>query len=230
MGTVAVIIPWRDSGDARRQRNLAYVRAYYQKLDMGPVILSGDGKEDGHFNRQAAYNRGLTQTSADTILWNEADTLIPLPQIMSAAQMAQSRPGLVIPYTERHELSPAQTGRVLQNLADPFDEPGEDRIFKHGTSIGQAGVTTRHTIELIGGWDENFQGWGYDDNAMLHVFSELAGKTRFVDGWGVHLWHPPAYRKPSKEAAQQTRRNAERNRAMQRLHGEQLRRFLIGES
>ena len=211
---VAVIIPWRDGGDPDRRAAQRYVVDYYQHLNIGPVIVTDDGNQTGPFNRHAAYNRGLTQTDLDLILWNEADTLIPADQIHTAAHLAAQAPGLVIPYTERHELDAAQAARVYHDQADPFTLDGAI-VYANGSSIGQAGVTSRATLDAIGGrWDDGYAGWGYDDNAAILTFERCAGRTRWVQGRGVHLWHLPAFVAPTPEQAEATARNAARFMAL----------------
>lgn len=224
---IAIVIPWRDSGDEHRARNFRYVHDYYKALGIGPVIVESDGREPGQpFNRSAAYNRGLARASSqDIILWNEADTLIPLRQIEAAAEVAAQQLGLVVPFTERHELNAAQTDEVHQG-ADPLVMRGAV-VYPDGRSIGQAGVTSRATIDAIGGaWDEGFSGWGYDDNGMFHVFKELAGAPQWVTGPGVHLWHTPVYTAWTPQSRQSSDANAARFMAMNKLRGDDLRNFL----
>jgi hypothetical protein len=227
MQPLAVIIPWRDSGDQERRDNLAYVHEYYLGLEIGPVIVAGDGVSSGSFNRSAAYNRGMAQVEAETYLWNEADTLLPAEQIEEAVTLARSEPGNVLPFTERHELDPAQTRSVLRGRADPFMMQGGAAIFLDRSSIGQAGVTSRQTIDLIGGrWDEGFAGWGFDDNAMHHIFATLAGAPRWVGGKGIHLYHQPGFVSPTTVQAEATERNAQRFRNLCALSPQDLRKEL----
>lgn len=221
---LAVVIPWRDSGDPQRRANYTYVTSYYLSLDIGPVIVVGDGNRAGPFNRSAAYNRGAAQFTAGTYLWVEADTLIPARQILAAVQLAGEAPGIVIPFTERHELDPTQTLQVFDDAANPFAMTGAADVFRSRTSIGQAGVTSRDTLDLIGGrWDEGFSGWGFDDDAMHHIFATLAGPPRWVDGKGIHLYHRPGYAAPTPELVEATARNEQRFREIQSLSPGDLR-------
>ena len=207
MVTIAVVIPWRDSGDPHRRRNAEHVAGYYRHLDVGPVIISGDGADEGPFNRHRAYNRGYVQASTDVVLWNEADTLIPRAQIEQAADLAMQTPGLVLPYDQRYELDP-RGARLVWAGVDPFTCESTERVWAPRASIGQAGITSRTTMQAIGGrWPEQFAGWGYDDDAMVHVFATLAGPTRWVAGRGVHLWHPLAYQQQTPEQRAATERN-----------------------
>lgn len=220
--SVAVVIPWRDGGDPDRRANFAYVHAYYLGLGL-EVIVVDDGKTSGHFNRHAAYNAGYAQTSADVVAWVEADTLIPLPQILTAAALAADSLGMVVPFTERHELDQPAAARVLSGDVDPFTLRGAT-VYAQGSSIGQANVTSRATMDAVGGrWDESFEGWGYDDNAAFLLFERLAGRPRWVEGPGMHLWHLPAYACPSPDAAAATARNAALFQRLQAMTDDELR-------
>jgi hypothetical protein len=216
---IAVVIPWRDGGCQYRRANAAYVIDYYRALDIGPVIATDDGKRDGPFNRSAAYNLGYAQVPAgiDAVLWNEADTLIPRAHVTAAALLATSAPGLVIPFTERHELDQPTTARILTEGLDPFTQPAA-LVMPDRTSIGQAGVTSRATMDLIGGrWDEHYSSWGFDDNGMHHVFWHCAAPARWIDGPGMHLWHPHATTTATAEQTYATKANADRWERMRHI-------------
>lgn len=224
---IAIVIPWRDPGNGERKANFDYVYEHYRSMDVGPVVVVDDGREtDQPFNRSAAYNRGYEQVGlSNVILWNEADTLIPVESVLAAAHQALQGTGLVVPYTERHELDAAQT-QAAHDGADPFGMTGSV-VYPDGTSIGQAGVTSTRTMDLIGGrWDEGFEGWGYDDNAMFHVFTTLAGPPRWVAGKGVHLWHTPVYAAHTEQSRATTDRNAARCQAIMARTGADLVNYL----
>jgi hypothetical protein len=229
VSTAAVIVPWRDSGDPHRSRNYRYVLAYYLEMGIGQVIPIDDGRPTGQpFNRHAAYNRGMALTDADALIWNEADTLLPPEQLALGISLALDSPGIVIPFTERNELSEDTTNHVHDDGVDPFTARPEI-AYTQGSSIGQCGITSRATMAAVGQWDEHFEGWGYDDNAMFHAFGTLAGPPRWVEGIGVHLWHPPAYIAPTAEAAALTQRNADRCHVMHTLDGDALRQLIVSE-
>lgn len=218
----AIVIPWRDGGCEHRRANFEYVRDYYQALDLGPVIVTDDGKDAGPFNRSAAYNRGYEQTDSDVIIWNEADTVIAADQLSAAVALASEAAGVVIPFTERHELSPAGAERVRSG-ADPWTAEVE-KVYDGGRSIGQSNVTSRATLEAIGGrWCEKFSGWGYDDTLMFHAFKVLAGTPRWVEGKGVHLWHPKPIVSKDPAVRAQIKANKRLNRHLLTLDPGELR-------
>jgi hypothetical protein len=219
--SLVMVIPWRPAPDGHRVANFEVIRDAYLAAGV-EVIVADDGRAAGEpFNRSAAFNRGMSRTDADVIVWNEADCLIPVPQLWAGAAMAAEAPGLVLPYTDRIELTQAATARLRADLGAFTLQPGDvEAHFAGGRSIGQCGITSRATIEAIGGaWDEGYSGWGYDDNAMFHLFRVLAGPPRWVTdagrptiGW--HLWHPPAYVAPSPQAKAQTNANRARYMAL----------------
>lgn len=187
--TVAIIIPWRDKGDTNRKANLSTVLAHLERLDVAPVHVVSDGR-DGPFNRCAAYNNGRRDHQADVYVWHEADMLIPRGQLRAGIQHAATHPGLVVPFTHYHYLSPDATNKV-NGGADPTTFTPEWSM-PDGASIGAVGVTSEHTMQTIGQWDETFSGWGYDDNAMLAAF-QMVAPTTWVDGPGRHLYHTPGW-------------------------------------
>lgn len=226
MTDLTIVIPWRDSGDPHRTAAFHYTRRHYLAADIGRVLVVGDGRAAGQpFNRHAAYNRGLEIAATDIVVWNEADTIIPAPQLEAAATLAAQAPGLVVPYTERHELDATQAAHVYGG-ADPFSMRGHI-VYTGGSSIGQAGVTSRATIDAIGGqWPEMFEGWGYDDNAMIHIYATLAGPTRWVEGRGTHLWHLPAFKVHDPQRVQTTERNRVHYQRMRAMTPDRLRDYL----
>jgi predicted glycosyltransferase involved in capsule biosynthesis len=51
-------------------------------------------------------------------------------------------------------------------------------------------VLSREAWEKVGGYDEAFIGWGYEDNAFQASLDRRVGHFDRVDGFVVHLWHP----------------------------------------
>lgn len=195
--TVAVIIPFRgrDFGDPLRQENLTRVVEHWQDYPgADEVIVSSDGRDgNAPFNRSAAYNRatmrGLaTATAADMLIFAEADLLIGYHQVDRAIRTADSGPGMVVPFSWFMALGEADSARVRAGKADPEDCDAAP-VRGHRGSIGAINVVSRHTLDLVGGYDEQFEGAWYDDDAMKIAFDQLAGPTRFVEGSAYHLYH-----------------------------------------
>ncbi len=187
---VAVIVPFRDRGiDPLRAANLKRVMQHW-----GPeVIVVGDGHcGQEQFNRSAAYNRGAELTDADVIVYTESDMLVGHAQIHEAVELAASAPGMVVPFTEYHYLTDQDSQDVRVGILDPADCVAEF-VKGGGTSTGAVNVISRATLDMVGGWDETFEGNWYDDTAMHIAFETTAGPTRWVKGPAYHLYHLPGW-------------------------------------
>lgn len=186
---VAVVIPFRDRGlDPLRLENLARVADHWAGYG-GEVIVSGDGRSgDAHFNRSAAYNRGVADTDADMLIFAESDLLVSYAQIDRAIEVASDSLGMVVPFSWFMALSPEDSVRVRNREVEP-EGLSATPIKGHRGSIGAINVLSRDTYEAVGGYDEQFEGAWYDDDAMKIAFDVAAGPTRWVEGSAYHLYH-----------------------------------------
>jgi hypothetical protein len=189
-----IVIPYRNRGDERRGRNLRLVLDHLNPLACVTVMNDGGSGQD-QFNRSRSYNRGVVAAQYGgfkTIIFNEADMIVPHHQLEKAVRAAAEGPGLVIPFTERRELDDETTDLYSQTKTDPFLlEP--ERTFKDGFSIGAVNVVSMETMKEVGQWDETFSGSWYDDNAMFRAFTIATGDADWIKGPSVHLWHMPAF-------------------------------------
>lgn len=190
---VSIIVPWRDKGDIWRQANLRYVLKHLEDSGIAPVLIAPDGGTGAQpFNRHAAYNKGMGTCPADVYVFHEADMLVSKKQLRAAIQMASATTGLVVPFDTYHYLSSEDTQQVRSGFDPAHCHP--EQVMAHGRSVGAVNVVSAQTMSLVGQWDENFSGWGFDDRAMALAFSVATGYgTRFVKGVGTHLYHTPGW-------------------------------------
>lgn len=192
---VAVIVPWRDKGDAWRAANLATVLNHLEVADLGDVEVYSDGRDGcAPFNRSAAYNRGYADRGdADVFIFHEADMLIPPAQLRTAVELAADDAGLVVPFDTYRYLSPLDT-RAVRAGTYPYLSAVPESVMSNGRSNGAVNVVSAATMRAVGCWDECFEGWGFDDRAMARAFEvATSNPTRYVPGPGVHLWHKPGW-------------------------------------
>lgn len=210
-----VIIPFRmrTSGDARRAANLEVVQAWWFAHGFDPQIVSDGLSGDDQFNRHRAYNRAVAANpDTDVFVFTEADMLIHNVQIEAAIRMAARKPGLVVPFTEYRYFSERVSDHVLDTYHDmdsydlaswwllPVNDPASvfdmraESVMGDGKSIGAVNVVSRQTLERTGGFTEATHGNWYDDNIIEEGFAYLAGKTRWIKGPAVHLYHKPGWK------------------------------------
>lgn len=153
-----------------------WVRYLHQKSDAG----------NDKYNRSAAFNYGVRHARGPIILLHDNDMLVPtsychdIKDIVSRGYQALNIKRYVFYLGESdtakvlssfHELSHCTPEYVLQNL-----EAG-----------GSMAITRKAYLE-VGGMDEDFVGWGGEDNEFWNRCSTL---DRWI--WGylpvIHLWH-----------------------------------------
>lgn len=190
---VVIVVPWRDRGDEHRRANFMHVMNWLLDADIGEVLVCDDGRDRGPFNRSAAYNAGRNhRPAAKAYIWHEADMVVPHIQLAEAVRMSKAFTGLVVPFHTYSYLSEADSARVLDGTPLRSVGPAEYEMAQ-GRAVGAVGVTSDVTMRAVGGWDETFEGWGFDDRAMARAFQVCCRATRYAPGYGHHLWHPPAW-------------------------------------
>jgi hypothetical protein len=191
---VVVVIPWRDRGDPDRLANLDTVLTHLGEICDWPVVVCGDGRDAGPFNRSAAYNRAVrSRPGVDVFTFCEADILLPPGALQTAVDLAQVAPGLVIPFDSYRYLPPDVTAAVRAGAADPFTAKAK-REMLGGRATGAVNVVSAAGLAAVGGYDEGFSGWGYDDRAAAVAFRVATRQpTRYVPGPAVHLYHTPGW-------------------------------------
>ncbi|ACI06287.1 galactosyl transferase [Mycobacterium phage Brujita] len=191
--SVSVIIPFRDRGrDPRRAANLRHVLRMWDHYGYDVHVVDDGRSGDAQFNRHAAYNLGADIATGDVLVYAEADMLIGVDQIHDAIEAAAQRPGLVVPFTERHELGPDDTDAVLNDQALP-SECVATVVMPKPRRIGCINVISRRTLAAVGQWDEQFEGNWWDDRSMHRAFDVCAGPTRWIEGPAWHLYHLPGH-------------------------------------
>lgn len=131
----------------------------------------------------------------DLALVADCDTIPDAPSIHASVAWLQAM-GLaaVRPHMERAMLNANGTLKFLQRGPDGLDPK------RHLETQHQGGgllIVTREAWDAIGGYDETFIGWGYEDSdfnlRLLRYACEELGNPKGWDrlpGRAYHLWHP----------------------------------------
>ena len=178
-----IVVPWRDDG--ARAQVCQYVCDRLRAMLPGVgLVLCDSGHET--FNRSASRNLGVKMAGHDEIVVVcDADT-IPDPSGLQTALVAALQGGLHYPCAVVNYLTEAGTELVLAGAApDParieFSLPGA-----HGGCM----VMLAKTWQELGGQDERFTGWGFEDNAWWATVRDRVGHPTHHPGAAWHLWHP----------------------------------------
>jgi hypothetical protein len=183
---VKMLIPWWERSSELRFRNRRLVLDFYQDQlpEWRPTIWSDTFLQ---FSKAKTVNRIMhpDYSDVDVIVLNDADSLCPADQIREAIRLAFEQPGLVFAYTSYCRLD-QRTTEGLSHWSQAFEAPVEREIEDSG-SQGCAAISRRCFLEL-GGYDERYVGWGYEDLEFARR-ANLRWRNRRVEGDLTHLWH-----------------------------------------
>lgn len=180
-----IILPWRDAGEPWRARHFQFLVDYYG-TEFDIVI----GNNDGEFNRSAARNAGVSESTSEIAVIIDADNYIPIEQINQAIKVASDR-RLVKPFMWFGYLTEESTNLFYDVADNPVVDFEPTYIDPPQTEFtGGAYVMPRSLWLNLGGMDEGFIGWGAEDDAFHLLCKRNNIKTIYVDGYDYHLYHP----------------------------------------
>lgn len=187
---ISLIIPF-GSTDPRRQQIFSWVLNRWEALFPDWEICLGSSDLD-NFNRSAARNRAFEMSSGDIIVISDADTITTPENVNAAIDMVADDTPWVIAHNVYYSLTEEATTNFL--AADPAVDLTRFAWTAHWKMAqrSQAGVLVmpREAFWQVG-YDERFQGWGYEDNAFAETMDHVWGKHQRTRGDMLHLWHDP---------------------------------------
>jgi predicted glycosyltransferase involved in capsule biosynthesis len=184
-----IIIPWRDAGEPWRSKHFYFLLDHYSK-DFNIVI----GDSDGEFNRSAARNNGVSNSTSEVSVIIDADNFIPIHQIKNAIVLASNKKILVKPFSSFGYLTEESTNLFYECFDDLYTEFSAKHMEPPQEDFtGGAYVMRKSLWQDLGGMDEGFIGWGAEDDAFHLLCKEKNIKIKYIDGIDYHLYHP-AYR------------------------------------
>jgi len=211
--TFDIVIGHRDRGrDPNRVANLDSALAWWRDAGIEPIVVDDGRTGDAHWCRHAAYNRGAEQSSANVLVYSEADMLLPIEQILEGVALAETAPGLVVPFARFMEMTESDSTLVRSRQLHPKDAQSR-QVRGDCKSIGAVNIVSRETLATIGQFDPLFEGHAYDDDATELAFRICAGPTRFVPGEAWHQWHIPGAFFATPESTEADRAATARNKA-----------------
>jgi len=163
-------------------------------------VYLGDDTTDGvNPNRSAMRNAAAEKAIADgceVLFFADADTWVLPDQVWAAAHLAVERGQAVLAFDLYSRVT---RGRTIKGMRQP-----QQRVGRRFVNSMMSGGETRHDhasgayavpVALwgqVGGYDERFVRWGFEDRAFWLACNTLAGVAPQIAGAAVHWWHPPA--------------------------------------
>lgn len=145
------------------------------------------------FNKSQFLNRGFQSASHDQVAFCDVDILMPLDSWKAAIEEAKEV-DFYSPNQSVTWLSKQQT----QASIDGFDFTPPRMVRGKCNLAGGILFTTKDAFHSIGGWDERFTGWGYEDIALGELIKERFS-YKFGSHPAYHLWHPGNHRQQGRK-------------------------------
>jgi hypothetical protein len=169
---VAICIPWRP----QPHRIAAYerVRRFYRDVGLDDLVIIADSDPLRDFNLSDARNRAVQMAGnrgAEVVVVADADTIPDFKVLMRAVKRASRYGRVIYPFTEYVYL-----GDVNPELLEDFNSAPIERVYT--ASVGGMVVLTTRLYWELGGFDDCFTRWGYEDNAFLAAAQTLAQVER----------------------------------------------------
>lgn len=198
MKTVSVLIP---TGFKDRRRHEIYLWTTQRWMMLFPdfqiclgTCLDPDdpnkvaGPET--YNRSEARNNAFQSADGEILIITDADTATSHQNVLDAVDLVSRTQSWVIAHRTYHSLTQEYTDALLQDRPDVQLRPP---FPSHWTmrNKSQAGVLVmpREAYETVEGYDERFNGWGYEDNAFAEKLDKKWSPALRTSGEVVHLWH-----------------------------------------
>jgi len=189
MPGVSVLIPYGYRSDWEETLLSLTLQRWNEWFPDWEVILGSDDSnlDSGTpFNRSRARNNAAAEASGDVFVIADADTTFFQARDVRVVTNFVTPVKWFLPSSYLQTVQEWTEGLVEGNLSidetvkysrEYRDQPGGWRICH------------RSAFEAVGGFDEGFKGWGYEDTAFVEAMNCLVGPHK-RGGTALHLWHP----------------------------------------
>lgn len=193
------------------QRDEIWSRLAARLAQLHPAIPVYVGEHNvGPFNRAAALNRASAQADRegrwDFAIILDADVFIRPQQVEEALQRASETGRVTWAFTRWRSIYQEASRRAVADwseealLSSDLEGQDMDLIVEKTNPVSWSCcfVVPRAVWDDLGGFDERFQGWGWEDMAFQAAVCGLHGHER-LSGDIYHLWHPRSTEREIRE-------------------------------
>jgi len=182
-----ICLPYRAESPERRAI-FHWTYARWRALCPDAEIVTGGDDCTGTPNRAKMRNACVAKASTDTLLIFDCDCFLDDAQQVQEILALIPRAGVVQYDSLRLFNGPDDTDAVLaQHPARTIALPS----FKlYNRFPGLLYGVTRQAWLAVGGCDERFTGWGFEDTALQKALTTIVGPRLTISAPANHLWHP----------------------------------------
>lgn len=146
-----------------------------------------------NYNRSRARNKAFKQSDGDILILTDSDTATTAHNVLDAIELCQRTSAWVIAHRLYYSLDKEYTDFLLRSdpeciiNANAFNS---NWVMKERSEAGVI-VLPREAWTTVEGYDEEFKGWGYEDNAFAAKLTQKWSDPLRTTGTVAHLWHDP---------------------------------------
>lgn len=171
---VVILVP-RRAGMADRDRLWAFCRTWWVNDFKDWEIHEGEGPE-GPFCRSHAINEAAVKAGDwDVAVIIDSDVLLDPTAVRAAVDLAAATGGMTLAYHRRILLAKSSTERILNGNRGNWDLLDRETKARFD-ACSSAVVVTRQLWDDVGGFDERFIGWGWEDVAFRVACETVSGR------------------------------------------------------
>lgn len=140
------------------------------------------------YNRSWGFNIAYRESESPFIIFGDSDILMQVGEFKRSLELAESL-DVVSPYSSVIDLSEPESSLSLDDMAGVC-RPGRGEADGQRTNLcGGVVAFSREAFERVGGWDEDFFGWGGEDDMMTFKVEAAGLRTASMPFRCYHLWH-----------------------------------------
>lgn len=186
---IALLMPWRDMGDPWRRALKDWIGEWWMAHFPTIKQMHATGPLGGLFNRSAALNDAARRAAwADLFIIVDMDT-VPVMSTVALALSQLDPSHWLLPYTVYYNLDQPTTEAIVRASPYQRDLP-EPTTWEHRLEDSVSGcvIVPRALYCDVGGFDERFCGWGFEDRAF-HLALQVLHPGGRMASYVQHLWH-----------------------------------------
>lgn len=203
MAKLTYAIGWRHNKE--REANLKRVLAWLGHFpDLDVVVVEQDNykrfsppqgvrhvfaRSTAPYNRSWGFNIAYRESDSPHIVFGDSDIIMNVGEFKSSVEAAASL-DVVSPYSSVLDLTSQESLVDLDRMASITRAGRGERDNQKTNLCGGVVIFSRDAFERVGGWDEDFVGWGGEDDMMTFKVHAAGLRTASLPFRCFHLWHP----------------------------------------
>lgn len=189
MHPASVVIPYRPR-DAWGEALFNWVCEWWSGEPEWEIVAC-DSDPDLPFNRSEARNNGALKAAHEVLIFCDADTTPKhsMDILQAVDNISVNDDQAWYGSKTYYQMTEAFTRFAIEGNLD-FDEEN-DLAWGKAMQAVPGGITICgfNAYDRAGGYDEHFEGWGYEDSAFQAAMTSMYGERQLF-GDVFHFWHP----------------------------------------